>query len=332
MSNDDEEDELSLVVRLVWQVVRKSSFPPPDPHNSWTHDAVVDQAVNLYLAKGGAVVAEAVAAAGGDQGHLERRLLKTIRNYMIDVAKSTPIGLMRNRLATMLLRHPGYVRLEGDKYPLAGWAPAGSQGATGDLWQGDEDTLHASAINTPIPTEIVFNRSGPPPAATKQALLDVIAAVFAAADGFYLPDQALARVVARRFDEFLDPDGRDVAAYTSPADPETISDFSSADPTTDVHLERIEAADIADWLWTEFTWEERTIYPFLDVPENEDGRIASVVIILGCGDEEAKATIDAMLTKIREHAPNVELARYVLDELTAIHKREHLDGSPDGTT
>jgi hypothetical protein len=178
----------------------------------------------------------------------------------------------------------------------------------------------------------VFNKSGPPPAATKQALLDVIAAVFVAAGGFYLPDQTLARVIARRFDEFLDPDGRDVSSYTSPADPETISDFSPADPTTDDHLAHIEAADIADWLWVEFTWEERTIYPFLDVPEDEDGRIASVVIILGCGEGEAKATIDAMLAKIREHAPSVERARYVLDELTAIHRREHPDRSPDGTT
>lgn len=332
MSNYDEEDELSLVVRLVRQVVRKSSFPPPDPHNSWTDDAVADQAVNLYLAKGGTVVAEAMAAAGGNQGHLERRLLMTIRNYMIDVAKSTPIGLMRNRLATMLLRYPHYVRLEGDGHPLAGWAPVASRGASGHLWQGDEDTLHAAATNTPVPTRIVFNKSGPPPAATKQALLDVIAAIFVAAGGFYLPDQTLARVIARRFDGFLDPNGRDVSSYTSPADPETISDFSPADPTTDDHLARIEAADIADWLWVEFNWEERTIYPFLDVPEDENGRIASVVIILGCGEEEAKATIDAMLAKIRKHAPSVEEARDVLDELTAIHRREHLDGSPDGTT
>lgn len=332
MLNYDDEDELALVVRLVWQVVRTSSFPPPDPHNSWTNDAVADQAVDLYLAKGGAVVAEAMAAAGGDQGHLERRLLKTIRNYMIDVAKSTKVGLMRNRLATMLLRHADYVRLEGDNAPLAGWAPVGSPGAAGNLWQGYEDTLHAAATNTVIPTGIVFNKSGPPPAATKRALLDVIAAVFAAAGGLYLPDQTLASIIARRFDEFLDPDGRDVSDYTSPVDPETIRELSSADPTTDDHLERIEAADIADWLWVEFTWEERSIYPFLDVPEDEDSRIASVVLILGCGEEEAKATIDAMLAKIREYAPTVELARHVLGELTAIHEREYPNSSPDSAT
>lgn len=332
MPNYEEEDELSLVVRLVWQVVRKSSFPPPDPHDSWTNDAVVDQAVTLYLAKGGAVVAEAMAAACGDRGHLERRLLKTIRNYMIDVAKSTPIGLMRNRLATMLLRHPDYVRLEGDSHPLAGWAPVGSQGATGDLWQGDEDTLHAAAVNAPVPTGIVFNKSGPPPAATKQALLDVIAAVFTATGGGYLPDQTLARVVARRFDEFLDPDGRDVGAYASPANPQTISDLGPADPTTQSLLERIEAADVADWLWVEFSYEERTIYPVLNIPEDDDGRIASVVLILGCGETEAAAILDAMFAKIREHAPTVEFARHVLDELTAIHTRENPDGTPGGTT
>lgn len=332
MANYGEEDELSLVVRLVWQVVRKSSFPPPDPHLTWTGEAVVDQAVNLYLAKGGAVVAEAMAAAGGDQGHLERRLLKTIRNYLIDVAKSTPVGLMRNRVATMLFRHPDYVRLEGEDYPLPGWAPVGSQGASGDLWQGEEDALHAGADRTSVPSDLVFNKSGPPPAATKHALLDVIAAVFAAAGGSYLPDQTLARVIARRFDEFLDPDGRDVTAYTVPADPQRLSEFALADPTADEHLERIEAADLADWLWVEFSWEERAIYPLLDVPEGEDGRIASVVMILECGEEEAKATLDAMIARIRKHAPSLSLARRVLDELAAIHKRENPPSFPNGTT
>jgi len=330
MSNFDGEDELELVVRLVWQVVRKSSFPPPDPHDAWTTEAVVDQAVNLYLAKGGAVVAEAVAAAGGDQGHLERRLLKTIRNHMIDVAKSTPVGLMRNRLATMLRRHPDYVRLEGAEYPLDGWAPTGSPGATGDLWQGDEDTLHVAATSVRVPGGIVFNKSGPPPAATKQALLDVLAAVFDAAGGCYVPDQTLARVIARRFDEFLDPDGRDVAAYTSPADPETISEFDSADPTADDQHDRVDAADIADWLWTEFSWDERTVYPYLDVPDDDAGRVASVVLVLNCGEAEAKATLDGMVAKVQEQAPQVGLARLVLDELTAIHLREHPDGGAPG--
>lgn len=218
MSDSDEEDELGLVVRLVWQVVRKSPFPPPDGHGSWTIDAVTDQAVNLYLAKGAAVVAEAKAAAGGDQGHLERRLLKTIRNYMIDVAKSTPVGLMRNRLATMLLRHPDYVRLDDSTaHPLDGWAPARSPGADGELWHGDEDVLHVAAANTQVLPGVKFNKSGPPPPVTKQALLAVIAAVFAAAGDCYLPDQTLARVVARRFDEFLDPDNRDVNAGTQHA-------------------------------------------------------------------------------------------------------------------
>ncbi len=106
---------------------------------------------------------------------------------MIDVAKSTPVGLMRNRLATMLLRHPDYVRLDGANYPLPGWAPVGSQGASGDLWQGDEDALHAAANSTPVPNDLVFNKSGPPPPVTKHALLDVIAAIFTAAGGCYLP-------------------------------------------------------------------------------------------------------------------------------------------------
>lgn len=332
MISPDEEDELALVVRLVWQVVRKSSFPPPDPHDSWTSDAAVDQAVNLYLAKGATVVAEAEAAAGGDQGHLERRLLKTIRNHMIDEAKSTSIGLMRNRLATMLLRHSDYMRLDGDSNPLDGWASAESPGADGDLWQGDVETLYAAAINTTVPPNVVFNKSGPPPKVTKQALLDVIAAVFAAADGRYLPDQILAKVITRRFDAFLDPDNRDVAPYTSPADPETVIYLSPADPTSDEDNDRIDAADLADWLWIEFSFDERTIYPFLDMSDSDEGRLAALVLILGCGPAEAEATLDSMFAKIREHAPIPAFARQVLNELTTIYNRENPTAIPDGTS
>lgn len=329
-SSYEEEDELTLVVRLVWQVVRQSSFPPPGDHESWTETAVTDQAVDLYLHKGAAIVAEAKAAAGGDQGHLERRLLKTIRNYMIDVAKSTPVGRMRNRLATMLLRHPDYVRLGDASNSLDGWAPVGSPGAHGEMWQGDEDVLHAAAALTPVPSGVKFNKSGPPPATTKQALLEVIAAIFTAAGDCYLPDQILARVVARRFDEFLDPDTRDVSATTSAVDPEHLAAYGHSDPTAEEQFDQVVAADVADWLWVGFSAAERSIFPFLDVPETPDARIAAVVLILGCGEGEARAVLKAMFAKIREHARTPGFGRQVLDELTAIYKREHPDGAPGG--
>jgi hypothetical protein len=331
MSSFEEEDELTLVIRLVWQVVRQSSFPPPGDHDSWTETAVMDQAVDLYLHKGAAIVAEAKAAAGGDQGHLERRLLKTIRNYMIDVAKSTPVGLMRNRLATMLLRHPDYVRLDDAGNPLDGWASAGSPGAHGELWQGDEDAIHAAAARTPVPPGVKFNRSGPPPPVTKQALLDVITAIFTAAGGCYLPDQILARVIARRFDEFLDPDKRDVSDTTSPTAPAHLAVYGPADPTAEDQFDRVAAADAADWIWVEFSAEERSIYPFLDIPETPDARIAAVILILGCGEGEAEAILEAMFAKIRQHAPTPEFGRHILDELTAIYNREHPNGPPGGT-
>ncbi len=331
MSSYGEEDELTLVVRLVWQVVRKSSFPPPGDHDSWTETAVTDQAVDLYLHKGAAIVAEAKAAAGGDQGHLERRLLRTIRNYMIDVAKSTPVGLMRNRLATMLLRHPDYVRLDGAANPLAGWAPAGSPGARGELWQGDEESLQAAAARTPVPPDVKFNRSGPPAPVTKQALLNVITAIFTATGDCYLPDQILARIIARRFDKFLDPENRDVSDATSPTDPGHLASYGLADLTAEDQFDQVAAADVADWLWVEFSADERAIYPFLDVPETLDARIAAVILILSCGEGEAQAVMETMFAKIREHATTPEFGRHILEELTAIYKREHPDGPPGGT-
>ena len=178
-------------MRLIAQVVHTNSFPPPEGYDSWTIDAV-HQATELYLAKGAAIVAEAKAAAGGDTRHLERRLLKTIRNYLIDQAKATRVGLMRNRIATMLMRHDDFVRVDGANVPTPGWAPVDSASADGELWQGDHEELYPAAWNTAAPTNVVFNKSGPPSKQTKQALLDVIDAVFAIAGSCYLPDQTLA--------------------------------------------------------------------------------------------------------------------------------------------
>lgn len=289
-------DDFLLVSRLVAQEVRGEGnpFPPPAPYGRWSDEAVYEQTIALYEKKGFALVAEARVAAKGDQGHLERRLLKTIHNFLIDEAKATPVGLMRNRVGTMLRNSSEFVRVTGPGIAIDGWATAGSQVAAGLLWQADRAELDAAAAAVEVPPGIKFHHQGPPPKTTKQAMTAVIKAVFAAADGFYLPDQVLAQVVHKRFDEFLHPDGRDATEFRS--NMEIVDDLDGA---TELGYLDVEAEDLADYIWTEMSYDERKAYPMLGVDGDEQVRRDAVMFAVGCGPHEAGAIIASVFDRIR---------------------------------
>jgi hypothetical protein len=322
MSAPDSFDDVELVVRLVGQVVRTGPFPPPDPYQSWSKDAVMEQATRLYESKkGAAIVAEARVAAGGDPQHLERRLLRTIRNVLIDEAKATPVGRMRGRLATMLRRESGFVRVSGPGVAVDGWARVGSVGALDRaLWQGDRSELEDAAWTVPVPPTVVFGSSGPPSRATRQALLDVLCAVFDAADGLYLRDQELARVMVARFEEFLDVDSRDVAEFAS-----ALPDGAARVPDgTDVTAD-VDAADLADWLWVEFSADERTTVSVLEdlgsAEQDDDAWRDAVVAAVGCGQLEAEALIESVQAQVRTWAVDEGTAARVITGLFALRSR-----------
>lgn len=290
------DDDFILVSRLVAQEVRGAGnpFPPPTPYGRWSDDAVYEQTVALYEKKGFALVAEARVAAKGDQGHLERRLLKTIHNYLIDEAKATPVGLMRNRVGTMLKNNSDFERIAGPGIAVDGWAVAGSLGAAGLLWQADRAELDAAAAAVPVPPDIKFHHQGPPPRSTKNAMTEVIKAVFAAADGFYLADQVLAQVIHERFDEFLHPEERDATEFRSSM--EVVDDL---DGGTELGYLDVEAEDLAEHIWIEMSYDERKAYPMLGVDGDEQVRRDAVMFAVGCGPHEADAIISSVFDRIR---------------------------------
>src|SRR5689334_16235033 len=114
MTDTDSELDVELLANLVAQVVREpgNPFPPPDDFSWWSDHAVWAKTQDIYQKKRKSFVAESRAVAGASQGHLERRLLRSIRNFLIDEAKTMPVGLMRSRLKTMLEQDPGVVRVE----------------------------------------------------------------------------------------------------------------------------------------------------------------------------------------------------------------------------
>jgi len=308
----DADDDFRLVARLLAQEVRGSGnpFPPPDEHVRWSNEAVYEKTVALYEKKGMTLVAEARAAAQGDRGHLERRLLRTIRNFLIDEAKATPVGLMRNRIGSMLRNDPDFVRITGDGVAIDGWAVAGTQGETGRLWQADRAELDAAAAAVRVPPDLKFHQQGPPPRATKQSMTEVIKAVFVSADGLYLPDQVLAHVIHKRFDEFLGPEERDATEFRSNF--EIVNDL---DGEIDFGYADVETEDLADYIWTDMSYDERRAYPLLGVDGDETARREAVMFAVGCGPQEAEAIIASVFDRIRT-ADLGDDARLVLEALS----------------
>lgn len=320
---DDDEAAL-LVARLVAEVVRSSSFPPPSGYDRWSDDAVWELVATLYEKKGATFVAEAHVAAD-DATHLERRLKRTIWNNLKDEAKATPVGLMRSRLATMLRRDEGFVRIEGEGIALAGWARVDTPGAGGLMWQGDTGELQAAAWTVQVPHDLRFNSSGPAPKATRETLRKVVVVIFAAADDLYLPDQPLARVVTHRFDEFLNVNGRDATEFvTRSVDQPGLGGEPAAaagavagpDPSDDV-----DAADLADYIWTDLSLDERRAVGVLGITDNDEQRQA-VQDATGCGPSEAAGIVAGIHHQIRRHCQDRDTALAVISHLYSLGRAQ----------
>jgi hypothetical protein len=124
---------------------------------------------------------------------------------------------------------------------------------------------------------------------------DVIRAVFEAAEGTYIPDQILARVVHGRFDEFLNPEGGDAAEFGASSDAVERLSGVAASGYFDVEVE-----DIAEYIWIDLSLNERLAYPvLLDAEGGDEARCNAVMAVLGCGPNEADATIASIFDRIR---------------------------------
>lgn len=325
----DDDAAASFVARLVAEIGRSSSFPPPSGHDHWSDDAVWELVATLYEKKGTAFVAEAHVAAD-DAAHLERRLKRTIWNYLKDEAKATPVGLMRSRLATMLRRDEGFVRIEDEGIALPGWARVDTPGAGGLMWQGDIGDLISAAWTVQVPHDLRFNSSGPAPKATRETLRKVVVVIFAAADDLYLPDQPLARVVTHRFDEFLNVNDRDATEFVTRSVDQPVpggdaaaaagaaagADAGAADPTDDV-----DAADLADYIWTDLSVDERRAVGVLGHADNDEQRQA-VQDATGCGPSEAAGIVAGIHHQIRRHCQDRDTALAVISHLYSLRRAQ----------
>ncbi|HEV2345819.1 MAG TPA: hypothetical protein VGS97_17095 [Actinocrinis sp.] len=187
------ESTLALIRDLAGQVTRTSSFPPPEGYDAWSPEAVDDLLAELFAAKGSGFVLTCFLEAT-DDGSLERLLLRTIRNFLIDEAKKTERGKLRRRLEGLLEDDPRFACVPEGQPGAGGWCLAGQSNAP---WQGDSAQLDLAAAAVRGVAISRWNTAGPTPRPVKQALLRVAEGVLRAAGGS-VSMAVLTRVVEAR--------------------------------------------------------------------------------------------------------------------------------------
>jgi len=277
-------ETIALLRQLGAQVTRTSSFPPPAGHKSWSAEAVDDLLADMFSKDPARsqVFVLACYVQATDQESLERLILKSIRNFLIDQAKGTERGKLRRRLDTLLSDDSRFVRppkLTG----IWGWALV--QRAM-HLWQGNLDELHEAAARVRGYQILSWNTAGRTPKHTVVALTAVSYGVIDHADGA-VRDEDLAAVIERRFALLAPPvvveipDGSVMAAAVARV-------AANEDPFADLGVR-----ERAEQLWLTLSAEEQALLPLLG--QSLEARRA----ITGLGRAATQALSEALAEQLR---------------------------------
>ena len=297
---------LALLHDLGAQVTRTESFPPPPGYKTWSDPAVDELVADMLSQPGeGAAFVVSCLARADDQPSLERLLLKSIRNYLIDDAKKTERGKLRRRLEGLLDSDARFVRVSGAEAGIVCWTLRESARS---LWQGDVTQLEEATWQVRGVAIRQWNTAGPTPQGTKHALVTVAEAVLAHAGGC-VREEDLARVVQQRFvllakhdDEALPaPDGAGDIATATQDDPPWLLDASE---------------DRAQELYASLRPIERRTVPLLG------GTNVDIAATLGVGRRRSKAIAESLTEKLRIATINDEDRDDVLATLLRLCQEE----------
>lgn len=282
-------ETVALLRRLGAQVVRTSSFPPPVEYTRWSAEAVDDLLADMFSKDSprGQVFVLACYLKATDQASLERLILASIRNFLIDQAKGTERGKLRRRLDTLLSSDGRFVR-PPEMVDIRAWALL--HRAVG-LWQGDLEELHRAAARVRGYQILTWNTAGRTPKHTVVALTEVSYGVIDHADGA-VRDEDLAAVVERRFallapPVFIEiPDGSFTAAALADV-------AASDDPGAGLAVQ-----ERAEQLWLTLSAKEQALLPVLGQSlearqaATGDGRAATQALSEALAERLRLATVD----------------------------------------
>lgn len=190
---------VTLLIRLTRQVGNSRTFPPPTGYSAWSEEAATEWVSSLFADRGPTFLFTCFLQATDDSS-LERLLLTTITNALIDEAKATEAGKMRRRLGTLLTADD---RFEPAPRAYAGESAWRHRSVDDRAWDGDLEELVAHLHAADVAPILTLNRGGRTPRAIRVSLTDASAAALLRTDAA-VRAQLLARAVLVRF-ELSDP-------------------------------------------------------------------------------------------------------------------------------
>lgn len=218
-------ETVNLLIRLVGQIGRTSSFPPPLGHPRWTDQAVIDYVGSILSTPRGLGMVMNCAMTATSDASLERLLLVSIRRFLIDEAKATPVGRLRRRLRTLLTKDSRFVPADLLLAGEEGWSVPENGDA---VWDGDVTELTRLTSSVQIAAIDRLNTAGPTPAAARHSLVTMSYEAVTRALGA-IRAQLLARFLYERFR--LDAAGPSATADVSPNPP-----ILTVDPDDEVEV------------------------------------------------------------------------------------------------
>jgi hypothetical protein len=244
-------ETLAVLQRLVAQVTRTSTFPPPGGHSGWTDQAVLDHIATLLVRKNGNGFIVACFMKADDQASLERLLLAAIRNDLIDDAKAQPIGKLRRRMHTLLSQDERFIDASDLHQGQAAWSLPGNRSAAS---HADVEQLLVLAAGIEAAPIASLPPAGRTLKAARESLLTMSHEVLARLDAA-LRAQTLAHFLGIRFDLI---DQKQLTGFDGDRAASATEDYTVTDPEVDA---------LAAEVFAELSALERSIVPLLGDPD-----------------------------------------------------------------
>jgi len=254
------EEVVSLLGRTIRAVAVARNFPPPDDLGSWGEEAVA-RTVSEFVADSQTPrrLLDLATACATDQA-LTARLQGTVRNFLADLGRRTPLGKLVVRINDVLGRHEEFVRIYG-RWSLA-------DGGTVEPGAADVDRL-AKVIGS---HQVSAPRWGhearrAAPVADADTIVALCKALLGAAGGS-LTARTMAAAIGMRLGIGQAPVSLDAASL----DPAALEGYPVRDSTADAALRESRAVEILALLndrerlalaWPEYT--VRELAPVLGV-------------------------------------------------------------------
>jgi hypothetical protein len=240
---------IELLYALMREEIRR--FTVLCPPSGWDRDTVDGFVSEFFVEKVDKLTADLVTIGVTPQvvGKVMRRW---IRNFLIDRARSTPLGRIRRKIeGDMLGQYPEFLRV-----------PAGEEGAgrwylAGQPWYpygGDFAPLIEAAYAVPGVKAVRWSGSRHPPLTSDASLRAIVVAVFTAARGS-LEVAQLVHVVAQRFPAAAEPEDTTIGEDIF----ERVTRMVNDDPGF-----ALETAESVREVYDQLSPSQRALVPYLD--------------------------------------------------------------------